>query len=93
VPVVGLAVTYCAYITTRRRGSGLDGPGFEFGKGQETALFDEASRWAPRLTQPPVQWVLGFCPRGLWGRDVKLTNHRIVPRLRMSGVIPLIPLH
>ena len=70
---VGLAVTYGTYVTTRSRGNGLDGPGFEFGKGQETVLFCEASRWALRLTQPPVQqWVLGFLSPGGYAAGTRI---------------------
>jgi hypothetical protein len=40
---------------------GLEGWGFEPRWGRE---FSQPVRTAPTLTQPPLQWVLGLCPRG-----------------------------
>jgi hypothetical protein len=46
--VVGVATCYC-----------LDGPWFGF---QWMRDFPDSSRRAPRSTQPPAQWILGFFP-------------------------------
>jgi hypothetical protein len=60
---------------------------------QQLCLFSIASRQAPRPTQPPIDWVQGFFPRGQSGAGVMLTTHRyLAPRMRMSGTIPLFPL-
>lgn len=41
-----------------------------------------------------VQLVPEFFPVGKSGRGVKLPTHlRILPRLRMSGIVPLLPLY
>jgi hypothetical protein len=43
-------------------------------------------------TQPWIQWTSGFIPGGQSCQDVILTTHlHVVPRLRMSGGIPLLP--
>jgi hypothetical protein len=45
-------------------------------------------------TQLPAHCVPVFFPRGYSARSVKLTTHlHPVPRLGMSGAIPLLPLH
>jgi hypothetical protein len=58
-------------------------------------LFSAASRPILGPNQPSVQWVPpGLFPWGLNFRGVKLTTHlNLVPRLRMSGAIPPLPLH
>jgi len=44
------------------------------------------------VTLPPIQWVSGALSPGVSCRNVKLiTHHRLVPRLRIRGVVP--PLH
>jgi len=52
------------------------------------------SRPALGPTQPPIHWVLEYFP---WSKEfgaLKLTTHlQLVPRLRMSGAIPLFPLY
>jgi hypothetical protein len=48
--------------------------------------------WCPP-TQPPVQGVSGFFPRGQCGRGLALsTNPHLASRLGMSKAIPLLPL-
>jgi hypothetical protein len=45
---------------------------------------------SPPVVAPPGPLGTGVSSRGLSGCDVKLTTHlRLVPRLRMSGAIPL----
>jgi hypothetical protein len=39
-------------------------PGFDFWQRQENFLFSTVSRPDLGPTQPPIQWVLGFFPRG-----------------------------
>jgi hypothetical protein len=56
---------------------------------QVISLFSAISTLAPRPTQPPVQWVPGQS-----GQGVKLTTHlHAMPRLRMGGITPLLPLY
>jgi hypothetical protein len=46
------------------------------------------------LIQTIIQWEPEGFSRGKSGRDVKFTtHHHSVQRLRMSGAIPLLPLH
>jgi hypothetical protein len=46
----------------------------------------------PGFTQPFIQWLAGFFPRGYSGQVVKLTTHfNILPNVRMSGAIPPLP--
>ena len=50
----------------------------------------QKSRLAMRSIQPPMQWVPGVF-RGVSGRSKKLIPQLyLVPRLRMSGAIPLL---
>jgi hypothetical protein len=43
--------------------------------------------------QPPIQWVPGFLPGSKWP-DHDLTTHlHLVPGLKMSGAMPLLPLY
>jgi hypothetical protein len=68
---------------------GLDGPGIESRWGRD---FSHMSRPALGPIKPPVQWGLGIS-RGSSGRGVVLTTQPLlVPRLRMSRAIPLLPL-
>ena len=50
------------------------------------------SRLALRPTQPPIQWVPGSL-QGRIGRGVKLTQLRLVSRLRINGAVPPLPPH
>jgi hypothetical protein len=57
-------------------------------------VFSETSTRSLGPTQPPIQRVPGFFSGGISGWDVKLTTHIcVVPRLRMSGGAPLLPLY
>ena len=63
------------------------------GSGKEVFLLSETSRPALGFTRPPVRWVVrGSCPeqRRLRGEADQL---HLVPRLKVSGAIPLLPLH
>jgi hypothetical protein len=55
----------------------------------ESKPYATASRPALGLTQPPVQWVLGYLsPEEKWLGRVNLTTHfHLVPKLRMRGAI------
>jgi hypothetical protein len=56
--------------------------------GRKNFLFCMSSRLALRLTQPPIQWVIGAFPQELSGQGVKLTTHlQPVPRSRKCGSI------
>jgi len=56
-------------------------------------LSPKVSRTAMGSTQLAVQSVPAFCT-GVKTDGVKLTAHlHLVPRLRMSGAVPLLPLH
>jgi hypothetical protein len=60
--------------------------------GMEKRLISSPKPSRPGLgpIQPPVHWVWGYLP----GRHAKFTTHHyLVSRLRMSGAIPLLPLH
>jgi hypothetical protein len=72
-----------------RLGYGLDGPGFEFLRGQEIVLFSKISRPAVGTTQPPIQCVSGGSFPGV--KQPRLEVYRspyLVPKLRMNGAIP-----
>ena len=57
-------------------------------------LLSETSRPALKPSQSPSYWAPGFFPRGKEAGVVKLTIHlNQVPRLSMSGAVPLLPLH
>jgi len=71
------------YLITATR-YGLDDPGFESSKGKKFVSSPEPSRLALGSTQPPIQRVLG-------GGGSFLVGKRPLPRLRMSGSIPLFP--
>jgi hypothetical protein len=63
--------------------------GFDSRQGLGIFLFTTVSRKALGPTQPPIQWVPGALSRG-----VKLTTHlHLVPRSRMRGAIPPLPLY
>jgi len=48
---------------------------------------------SPGPTQAHILWVPGFFPWAWRSQDKKLTNYLcLVPRLRMSGGVPLLPL-
>ena len=75
------------YNAVSRLGYGLNKLGFE--SRRETDFLHSKSQTSPGATQPP-----GFFPEGKSGRVVKLITYlNLVPRLRMSGVIPVYPLH
>ena len=44
------------------------------------------------LTQLPMQWVLGFLVGGKSVGPEATTHHHLEPTLRISGVVPLLPL-
>jgi hypothetical protein len=78
-----------------RQGYRLDVRGSNPGRGtMEVLLFTTASRPALGHTQPPIQCVLGsLTPGEESDRGVKLTTHlHLVPRSRMRGAIPPLPL-
>jgi hypothetical protein len=59
-----------------------------------------ATRWIIRVSNPDrdkgfsYSMDAGVLCREYSGRDVKLTTHlHLAPRLRISGVIPLLPLY
>jgi len=59
--------------------------------GKTDLIFSNPSRTALGPTQPHMQWVLGIS-RGKRGRSTKLDAHlRLLPALRISGNIPLLP--
>jgi hypothetical protein len=44
--------------------------------------------------QPHIQWVPGVLPGGKAAESLKLTTHlHVVPRLRVSGAVGLLPLY
>ena len=69
--------------------------GFDCRQGQEGFLFSRKSRPVLVPTQPRVHWVPAPpLPRGWSGWDMKsTTGYRLAPRLRMSGVVPRLPLY
>jgi hypothetical protein len=70
----------------------LDGPGFKSRYGQNILFFSITSRPALRPTQTVIQLVPRFFPGEENGGGTKLTAHLyLLPRLRLSGTIPLIP--
>ena len=76
-----------------RLGYELDSPRFHFRQGREIFLFSKMSRPVLGLIWPPTHWIPGFLPRAKeLGCDVT-TYHRLVPRLRMIGAVPLLPLY
>jgi len=60
---------------------------------KDTSLLPKCPNWLWGLHSPPTQWQLvEFSPEQS-GQCVKLTAHpHLVPRLRMSGAIPPLPL-
>jgi hypothetical protein len=57
-------------------------------------IFSKSSRHAVRPTHPPLQTVSGFLPEDKVAGFVNLTAYlHLVPRLRMSGAVILLPLH
>ena len=75
-------------------GYSLKGPGLEFRQEQERLFSPQPSRPDLGPTQLPVRSVPGFFPTDraaeTWSWQLTL---RLVPRFRMSGAIPLFPLH
>jgi hypothetical protein len=60
---------------------------------RDFSLYQHAHTGSGRRPQAPIHRVLEFFP-GDSGRGVKLTNHlHLMPRLRMSGAIPLLVLY
>ena len=63
-------------------------------QGQGVFLFSETSRLALGPTQPPIQWLPVFSLGGESGLVGKFATHsHLIPRLRISGTIPLHPLY
>ena len=59
------------------------------GRTKDFSLLQNRLLLAP--TQPPIQWVPQGLPSSYFGQGVKLTTHlQLVPRLRVSGAIPLL---
>jgi len=51
------------------------------------------SRPCRKPIQPPIQWILGvISPRVRWLRLEVDSSPQLVPRSRISGAIPLLPL-
>ena len=70
-------------------GHRMDDPRFNPLQGQEV-LFSKTSRQALWTTEPPIQFLRRFLPRECSGPCEKLaTQLHPVPRLRMSGAVPL----
>jgi hypothetical protein len=69
----------------------LDASGFESKQGQEIVSSKLADLfWGqPSL---PIQWVLVFL-QGVNRSELEVKHLHLVPRLRMSGGTPLLPLH
>jgi len=73
-------------IPTLRSQLWVDNPGFNSQRKKETSLFSKISRLASRPTWRPLHWV-----PGVKQPDRKVTPHLfLVPRLRLSGSIPLL---
>ena len=73
---------------------GQDSPGFESWQRQEIFWSPKPPRSVLGPTQAHIQCVSGFFPGWDSGWGVRLTSHlRLVRRLRISGCIPLLPLH
>ena len=70
----------------------MDDPGFETRQGQEIFIFYESSRPTLGSTKLLVQCIPGFFPGGKAAETWNWPLH-LAPRLRMSGVIPLLPLY
>jgi hypothetical protein len=66
--------------------------GSNSGRGKRFFYSPKSPRPAVGPIQPPIQWDTAVCFGGQRGRSVKLTTHlHLVPRLRKSGVISLLP--
>jgi len=70
----------------------LDGPGFESGQGKDVFSFTKPPRPTLWPTQAPIPCVQGLFP------DVKRSRREVdhlhlVPRLRVDGAIPPLPLY
>ena len=63
--------------------------GFKSQQGQEIFLLSKTSRPALGTTQPYIQWALAYVLR------IKTPGceNQLVPRLKMGGAIPLLPLY
>jgi hypothetical protein len=56
--------------------------------------FSKMSLAAMAPTQPPIKWEEGLLEEGVKSQAMKLITHLYqVPRVRMSGATPLLPLH
>jgi hypothetical protein len=72
---------------------GLEELGFESLQEQETYLFSKRPKPAVRTTLRPKQWGTEFFSPEQCGQDVMLTTHlHLVPKLRISGALLLLPL-
>ena len=76
----------------------LDGPGFDFLRGQKICVLFKTSISVLGPTQPPIERVPpvggGALPREKSRRGVKLTgHHHVVPMLRIRSVVWLFLLH
>jgi len=92
-----LILLYSQNIFSQRSHSKFEMVGSKFESRQvlEIFLFFKMSRVALKPTQPPIQLYRGSFPGGRkTGRNVMSTTHlHLAPRLRMNGVIPLLPLY
>ena len=71
---------------------GLESPGFKSRQEQEIFVFSKLSRMALGVSPRSVQKLSGFYVVGVKRRGMKFATYlHLVPRLRMSGVVP--PLH
>ena len=76
----------------QRPGYGMDRPGFESQEQQEIFLFSKTVILAPGSTKHPHEVSLPGAKRS--DKSANSTTHlHLVPRLRMGGIIHVLPLH
>jgi len=80
-------------VDTTEASYNLDDPRFKSTHGQGTSVFPKIFRPTLGCIQHCIQWVQTFS-QGKSRRGVKFSTHlHLVPRLRMSGSLPLFSLH
>ena len=64
------------------------------GRRKDVFFSPKSSSAAMGATDPPVLWVLGFFPgRGRGKQECEADHSLLVPRFRISGATPLLPLY